>query len=151
VKPSEVIFEVGAVVGIDASQRTGQLIDRLGRQKLTAHPFLWNRTLKPNRAAMVIAAPLRVYMLRFPTRSYQQSNPWHFACSICNILCYLYFLRSCPWFADISIRSKEHMPRYYFDFQDDSSLFKDEFGEVFADASSALQRQADCPRIAARR
>jgi hypothetical protein len=66
VKPSEVIFEVGAVVGIDASQRTGQLIDRLGRQKLTAHPFLWNRTLKPNRAAMVIAAPLRVYMLRFP-------------------------------------------------------------------------------------
>jgi hypothetical protein len=31
------------------------------------------------------------------------------------------------------------MPRYYFDFQDGSSLFKDEFGEVFADASSALQ------------
>ena len=31
------------------------------------------------------------------------------------------------------------MPRYYFRFKDGSSIFKDDVGEVFADASLALQ------------
>jgi hypothetical protein len=31
------------------------------------------------------------------------------------------------------------MPRYYFHFRVGSSLFKDEIGQVFADASLALQ------------
>jgi hypothetical protein len=32
------------------------------------------------------------------------------------------------------------MPRYYFHFRDGSSIFKDEVGEVFADAALALQQ-----------
>jgi hypothetical protein len=31
------------------------------------------------------------------------------------------------------------MPRYYFHFRDGSSIFKDEVGQVFADAALALQ------------
>jgi hypothetical protein len=31
------------------------------------------------------------------------------------------------------------MPRYYFHFRDGPSIFKDEVGEMFADASLALQ------------
>jgi hypothetical protein len=40
---------------------------------------------------------------------------------------------------DISIRSREPMPRYYFHYRDGSSLFEDEIGEMFADAAQALQ------------
>ena len=31
------------------------------------------------------------------------------------------------------------MPRYYFHYQDGSSIFEDDVGEVFADASLAMQ------------
>jgi hypothetical protein len=35
--------------------------------------------------------------------------------------------------------NQEPMPRYHFHFRAGSSIFKDEVGEVFADASLALQ------------
>jgi hypothetical protein len=38
------------------------------------------------------------------------------------------------------------MPRYYFHFREGSSLFKDEIGEVFADASLALQHANEIAR-----
>src|ERR1700730_10772882 len=43
------------------------------------------------------------------------------------------------WFAGYSIRSREPMPRYYFHYRDGSSIFEDDVGEVFADASLARQ------------
>jgi hypothetical protein len=66
-------------------------------------------------------------------------DPWHFAHSIHGVLCCLYFVEISLGSPDISNRSKEPMPRYYFHYRDRSSLFKDEIGEIFADAASALQ------------
>ena len=43
-----------------------------------------------------------------------------------------------PW-RNILIRPRKPMPRYYFHFRDGSSIFKDEVGEVFANATLALQ------------
>jgi hypothetical protein len=42
------------------------------------------------------------------------------------------------------------MPRYYFHYRDGSSLFEDEVGEVFADASLAVQHAKKIARELAR-
>lgn len=42
------------------------------------------------------------------------------------------------------------MPRYYFHYRDGSSLFEDEVGEVFADASLAMQHARKIARELAR-
>ena len=38
------------------------------------------------------------------------------------------------------------MPRYYFLYRDGSSIFEDDVGEVFADASSAMQHATKIAR-----
>jgi hypothetical protein len=42
------------------------------------------------------------------------------------------------------------MPRFYFHYRDGSSLFEDEVGEVFADASLAMQHATKLARELAR-
>ena len=42
------------------------------------------------------------------------------------------------------------MPRYYFHYRDGSSIFDDDVGEVFADASLALQHATEITRELAR-
>jgi hypothetical protein len=42
------------------------------------------------------------------------------------------------------------MPRYYFHYRDGSSTFEDEVGEVFADASLAMQHATKIARELAR-
>ena len=42
------------------------------------------------------------------------------------------------------------MPHYYFHYRDGSSLFEDEAGEVFADASLAMQHATKIARELAR-
>jgi hypothetical protein len=42
------------------------------------------------------------------------------------------------------------MPRYYFHYRDGSSLFEDDVGEVFADASLARQHATKIARELAR-
>jgi hypothetical protein len=42
------------------------------------------------------------------------------------------------------------MPRYYFHFRDGSSIFEDDVGEVFADASLAMQHATKIARELAR-
>lgn len=42
------------------------------------------------------------------------------------------------------------MPRYYFHYRDGSSVFEDEVGEVFADASLAMQHATKIARELAR-
>ena len=42
------------------------------------------------------------------------------------------------------------MPRYYFHFRDGSSIFEDDVGEVFADASLARQHATKIARELAR-
>jgi hypothetical protein len=49
-----------------------------------------------------------------------------------------------------SIRSWEPMPRYYFHYRDGSSIFEDYVGEVFADASLAMQHATKIARELAR-
>jgi hypothetical protein len=52
--------------------------------------------------------------------------------------------------AGYSIRSWEPMPRYYFHYRDGSSIFEDDVGEVFADASLAMQHAKKIARELAR-
>ena len=42
------------------------------------------------------------------------------------------------------------MPRYYFHYRDGSSIFEDDVGEVFADASLAMQHAMKIARELAR-
>jgi hypothetical protein len=42
------------------------------------------------------------------------------------------------------------MPRYYFHYRDGSSIFEDDVGEVFADASLAMQHATTIARELAR-
>ena len=48
------------------------------------------------------------------------------------------------------MRSWEPMPRYYFHYRDGSSIFEDDVGEVFADASLAMQHAKKIARELAR-
>jgi hypothetical protein len=52
--------------------------------------------------------------------------------------------------AGYSIRFWEPMPRYYFHYRDGSSIFDDDVGEVFADASLARQHAKKIARELAR-
>src|SRR3984957_19166760 len=54
------------------------------------------------------------------------------------------------WSPDIRFGSREPMPRYYFHYRDGSSIFEDDVGEVFADASLAMQHATKIARELAR-
>jgi hypothetical protein len=61
-------------------------------------------------------------------------------CAIRGLLCCLYFVTIALCSSNVSTRSREPMPRYYFHFRSGSSIFEDEIGEVFAHDASALQQ-----------
>lgn len=127
--------------GIDGGQRTQPLIDpRSASRSLAAHKFRGN---KISSLRLLLHGSARNSVI--PPWLPRGILPY----SLQGVLC-------CVTLAFGELDTILSMPRYYVHFRDGSSLFKDEVGEVFADASLPLRFaiapcQEDRPRTGAGR
>jgi hypothetical protein len=94
-----------------------------------------------NWAAEVLIAGLDPFLLSIPC-----ATPARQSVAFCLLGPWRYVLCNSQPVAGYSIRFWEPMPRYYFQYRDGSSIFEDDVGEVFADASSARQHATKIAR-----
>jgi hypothetical protein len=86
---------------------------------------------EPNQLIAVSGLPFRK-----PTRFPRLQLPARFAAFGLSDI----FVAIALGWPNVSTRSREPMPHYYFHFRTGSSIFEDEIGEVFAHDASALQQ-----------